>query len=67
MSDPVPTIPELEAKAKTIRRLVLQTTHHAGMGHTGGSLSEAEILTALGASHAEAKVRLDEMLHALGG
>lgn len=47
MTDPVPTIAELEAKAKTIRRLVLKTTHHAGMGHTGGSLSEADILTAL--------------------
>ena len=47
MSDPVPTIPELEATAKTIRRLILHTTHNAGMGHTGGSLSEAEILTAL--------------------
>ena len=47
MSDPVPTIPDLEAKAKTIRRLILETNHHAGMGHTGGSLSEADILTAL--------------------
>ena len=47
MSDPVPTITELEAKAKTIRRLILETNHHAGMGHTGGSLSEADILTAL--------------------
>jgi transketolase len=47
MSDPVPTIPELEAKAKTIRRLILQMTHHARMGHTGGSLSETDILTAL--------------------
>ncbi len=47
MSDSVPNIGDLEAKAKTIRRLILHTTHHAGMGHTGGSLSEAEILTAL--------------------
>jgi transketolase len=38
---------ELEAKARTIRRLVLDTTHRAGMGHTGGSLSEADILAAL--------------------
>lgn len=43
----VPSVSELEAKAKTIRRLVLETTHHARMGHTGGSLSEADILTAL--------------------
>jgi transketolase len=47
MSSPEPNISDLEAKAKTVRRLVLQMTHHAGMGHTGGSLSEADILTAL--------------------
>lgn len=47
MSDPVLSITELEEKAKVIRRLILETTHHAGMGHTGGSLSEADILTAL--------------------
>ena len=47
MSCSVPNIAELEAKAKAIRRLILQTTHHARMGHTGGSLSEADILTAL--------------------
>jgi transketolase len=47
MFDPLPTIPDLEATAATIRRLILQTTHHARMGHTGGSLSEADILTAL--------------------
>lgn len=40
-------VTDLEAKAKAIRRLILQTTHHARMGHTGGSLSEADILTAL--------------------
>jgi len=38
---------ELASKAKAVRRLILQTTHHAGMGHTGGSLSEADILAAL--------------------
>ncbi len=38
---------ELKQKAQTIRRLILDTTHRAGMGHTGGSLSEADILTAL--------------------
>jgi transketolase len=37
----------LENKAIEVRRLILQTTHHAGMGHTGGSLSEVEILVAL--------------------
>jgi transketolase len=37
----------LEAKARAVRRLILQTIHHARMGHTGGSLSEADILTAL--------------------
>ena len=47
MSNSVPDIADLEAKAKAIRRLILQTTHHARMGHTGGSLSEADILTAL--------------------
>ena len=47
MTSPVSNIADLEAKAKAIRRLILQTTHHAGMGHTGGSLSEADILTAL--------------------
>jgi transketolase len=47
MSLPLLGVSELEAKAKAVRRLILQTTHHAGMGHTGGSLSEADILTAL--------------------
>ncbi len=42
-----PTIGELESKAREIRRLILRTTHHAGMGHTGGSLSEADLLAAL--------------------
>jgi transketolase len=41
------SVSELEARAKAVRRLVLKTTHHARMGHTGGSLSEADILTAL--------------------
>jgi transketolase len=47
MSSPPLGILELEAKAKAVRRLILQTTHHAKMGHTGGSLSETDILTAL--------------------
>jgi transketolase len=38
---------EIAAKPRTLRRLILETTHRAGMGHTGGSLSEAEILIAL--------------------
>jgi transketolase len=38
---------ELAEKSRAARRLILQTTHHARMGHTGGSLSEADILTAL--------------------
>ncbi len=38
---------ELVSLAKRLRRLVLDTTHRAGMGHTGGSLSEADILVAL--------------------
>ena len=41
------TIDELTARARHVRCLVLETTHRAGMGHTGGSLSEADILTAL--------------------
>lgn len=40
-------IGELCSKAHSIRRLILETTHKAGMGHTGGSLSEADILAAL--------------------
>ncbi|HOX32345.1 MAG TPA: transketolase [Spirochaetales bacterium] len=38
---------ELEARARRLRRLILDTVHRAGMGHTGGSLSEVEILVAL--------------------
>ena len=41
------SIQDLKDKAREIRRLILETTHHAGCGHTGGSLSEADILTAL--------------------
>jgi len=33
--------------ALEIRSSILHTTHHAGCGHTGGSLSEADILAAL--------------------
>lgn len=38
---------ELQAIAADIRRSILRLTHNAGCGHTGGSLSEADILTAL--------------------
>ncbi len=41
------TIHKLEKTAIQVRRSILQTTHTAGCGHTGGSLSEADILTAL--------------------
>ncbi|MBI9100950.1 MAG: transketolase [Spirochaetales bacterium] len=40
-------IRDLECKAKEIRYLILKTTHEAGAGHTGGSLSMTEIMTAL--------------------
>jgi transketolase len=38
---------DLEDKASQIRRLVLESVHHAGAGHIGGPLSAADILTAL--------------------
>jgi transketolase len=38
---------ELEPLVRKMRRRVLQTIHDAGAGHTGGSLSEMEILAAL--------------------
>jgi len=41
------TITELQDTAREVRRQILRTTHAAGCGHTGGSLSEADILTAL--------------------
>jgi transketolase len=47
MSNQGLTVENLEAKAKQVRRLILDTTHRAKMGHTGGSLSEVEILVAL--------------------
>jgi transketolase len=47
MSSKALSVSELEEKAKAVRRLILQMTHHAQMGHTGGSLSETDILTAL--------------------
>ena len=42
---------ELAYAAGRIRELILHTTHTAGAGHTGGSLSEVEILTLLFFKH----------------
>lgn len=41
------SITRLKKKALEIRCSLLKTIHHAGCGHTGGSLSETDILTAL--------------------
>jgi len=40
-------IQELEAKAKQIRRLIIQMLAKAGSGHPGGSLSATDLITAL--------------------
>jgi transketolase len=40
-------IKELEGKAKQIRRLIIQMLAKAGSGHPGGSLSAADLITAL--------------------
>ena len=40
-------IRELRRTAARLRRLVIESVHHAGAGHVGGSLSVAEILIAL--------------------
>jgi transketolase len=40
-------IKTLEAKAKEIRRLIIQMLAKAGSGHPGGSLSSADLITAL--------------------
>jgi transketolase len=40
-------IKELEEITRAIRKILLKTAHDAGCGHTGGSLSEADILAAL--------------------
>ena len=42
-----PGIGELRAAANAIRRRNLEIIHAAGLGHTGGDLSAADILTAL--------------------
>lgn len=38
---------QLEDTAREIRRLVIQSVHHAGAGHIGGPLSAADLLAAL--------------------
>ena len=38
---------ELERKAGEIRKALLETIHHAGSGHIGGSMSIADILSVL--------------------
>jgi transketolase len=40
-------IKDLEAKAKLIRRLIIQMIGKAGSGHPGGSLSATDLITAL--------------------
>ncbi len=40
-------IKELEAKAKEVRRLIVQMLAEAGSGHPGGSLSSTDLITAL--------------------
>jgi len=40
-------IKQLEEKAKQIRRLIIQMLAKAGSGHPGGSLSSADLITAL--------------------
>ena len=47
MSYPEAKIKELEAKAKKMRRLIVQMLFKAGSGHPGGSLSSIDILTCL--------------------
>ncbi len=41
------TVKELEVKARSIRRLIIQMLARAGSGHPGGSLSAADLITAL--------------------
>jgi len=45
------SIEEMERKAKTLRRHIIAMTAKAGSGHPGGSLSAAEIVTALFFNH----------------
>lgn len=41
------TIPELETTARKVRKNIIEMIYRAGSGHPGGSLSAADILTAL--------------------
>lgn len=41
------TIPELQRKAKELRRAVIEMVAQAGSGHPGGALSSADLLTVL--------------------
>ena len=41
------TIPQIEQKAKNIRKNIISMNSHAGQGHTGADLSEVDILAAL--------------------
>lgn len=47
MSAPQNKIQELEAKAKQIRRVIIEMIAKAGSGHPGGSLSATDLITAL--------------------
>ena len=47
MQNPDIQIRQLEEKAKQIRRLIVQMLAKAGSGHPGGSLSAADLITAL--------------------
>ncbi len=47
MPNPDIQIRQLEEKAKQIRRLIVQMLAKAGSGHPGGSLSAADLITAL--------------------
>lgn len=47
MTLPQEEIQELQSKSRTIRRHIIEMTAQAGSGHPGGSLSGADILTAL--------------------
>jgi len=45
------SLPDMEKKAKRLRRHVIEMTAKAGSGHPGGSLSATEIVTALYFNH----------------
>jgi transketolase len=46
-ADRKPSIPDLESKAKTLRRHIIRMTTEAGSGHPTSSLSAVEVVTAL--------------------